>query len=217
MADDLSCDDLARLYPLWLWSRIPAGRGFVQARWPELRSRLRIEAGNADDDCGNARLAGLMAFCRMAGEMKDNAALTEGMTAAREALRKRISYELAHPRGGLIRSLPRGGAGFVRWRHLTPDVARVLARYAKSTTTQLMAHYVDHQRPGWWLAWNVEQLMRNEVPYQLPSTSLEIFSARALVLQEPAAKLETFIDLPWCQADEFYIQKLALTLHAAVR
>jgi hypothetical protein len=60
----------------------------------------------------------------------------------------------------------------------------------------------------------IEQLMRNEAPFQLPTTPLEIFTARALILAEPAEKLQAFIDLPWCRADEFYIQKLALTLRA---
>ena len=38
---------------------------------------------------------------------------------------------------------------------------------------------------------------------------------RALLLGEPAEKLQTLIDIPWCRADEFYIQKLALTLAAS--
>ena len=65
-----------------------------------------------------------------------------------------------------------------------------------------------------WIAWNVEQLMRNESPFQLPTTPLEIFTARALLSAEPAEKLQTFLDQPWCRADEFYIQKLALTVRA---
>jgi len=61
----------------------------------------------------------------------------------------------------------------------------------------------------------VEQLMRNEVPFQLPSTPMEIFNARALVLGEPSTSLQKYIDQPWCRADEYFIQKLALTLHRA--
>jgi len=212
IAEDPVWDDLARLYPLWLWSQTPAGKGFTTANWQEFRSRLQVAPPKSDDDCGNARLAGLIAYCRMARVMKDASALDNGVAATRQAMRKRIIYELAHPRGGVIRSLPRGGAGFVRWRYLTPDVASLLARYSKSITAGLMTNYVDHQRPGWWIAWNVEQLMRNEVPFQLPSTPMEIFNARALVLGEPPTSLQKYIDQPWCQADEYFIQKLALTL-----
>ncbi|MBN2506551.1 MAG: hypothetical protein JXQ71_07645 [Verrucomicrobia bacterium] len=57
--------------------------------------------------------------------------------------------------------------------------------------------------------------MRNENPFPLPTPPLEIFTARAWILGEPATVLRTFLDLPWCRADEFHIQKLALLLHAA--
>jgi hypothetical protein len=41
--------------------------------------------------------------------------------------------------------------------------------------------------------------------------SRDIFAARAFILGEPADALQKFIDLPWCRADEYYIQKLALS------
>jgi hypothetical protein len=75
--------------------------------------------------------------------------------------------------------------------------------------------YVDHHRPTWWLAWNVETLWGNEVPLAFPTESLEIFAARAMILNEPANDLEKFIDRPWCKGDEYYIQKLALALGSA--
>jgi len=97
---------------------------------------------------------------------------------------------------------------------LTPDVAALLAKHALPVTQKLVENYVDKQRPGWWLAWNVEQLWANEVPFQLPSTPYEFFSARALILNEPRAKLQGFVDLPWCSGDEFYARKWALTCMA---
>jgi hypothetical protein len=129
-------------------------------------------------------------------------------------MRNRLEYEFAHTRGGAIRMLPVDRAVFVRWRFLTPEVGTLISRYALKTEQNLVYAYVDYQRPGWWIAWNVEQMMRNEAPYQLPSTALDIFSARSLILNEPAQRLESFLDLPWCKADEFYIQKIALALSA---
>jgi hypothetical protein len=35
------------------------------------------------------------------------------------------------------------------------------------------------------------------------------------ILGETADKLAAFVDIPWCRADEYYVQKLALTLNAA--
>jgi hypothetical protein len=44
--------------------------------------------------------------------------------------------------------------------------------------------------------------------------SAEIFAAKALILREPVERLAAYVDLPWCKADEYYIQKLALVLAA---
>jgi hypothetical protein len=42
----------------------------------------------------------------------------------------------------------------------------------------------------------------------------EVFAARALILREPAKKLTCFLDIPWCKADLFYIQKLLFCIEA---
>jgi hypothetical protein len=44
--------------------------------------------------------------------------------------------------------------------------------------------------------------------------SAEIFAARALILGESGDKLESFLDIPWCKADLFYIQKLVFCIEA---
>jgi hypothetical protein len=129
-------------------------------------------------------------------------------------MRERLVYELAHTRGGVIQMIPKGRFACVRWRRLTPDVARFLVKYGREIESRLVSVYVDRHRPGWWLAWNVEQLMRNETPFQMPTTPLEIFNAKALLIGESPEQLTAYLDIPWCRADEFYIQKLALTLRA---
>ena len=131
-------------------------------------------------------------------------------------MRERLVYEWAHTRGGLITQVPHLRTIFGRWRHLTPDVARFLAAYAKPIHQHLVDDYVDYHRPAWWLAWNVELTVRNECPFSVPTMSAEIFAARALILGEPADRLKTFVDLPWCKADLFYIQKLALCRQAGL-
>ena len=57
--------------------------------------------------------------------------------------------------------------------------------------------------------------MRNESPYEFPTVAADVFAAQAWVLKEGAAKLALFIDRPWCHADLYYMQKLALTINAA--
>jgi hypothetical protein len=103
---------------------------------------------------------------------------------------------------------------FGRWHHLTPDVARLLAEQAGDVHRHLVDVYVDFHRPAWWLAWAPEFMWRNETPFSFPSMSAEIFAAKALILHEPVEKLAQYVDLPWCKADLYHMQKLALTLAA---
>jgi len=205
--------DTARLYPLWVWAYVTNDWTTLEKQWPELRERIRVERDEKEDDCGNARIAGLIAGCRIARHLKDRDMEAKLTLALRAALRERLVYELSHTRGGLT-TMTAGGrrAAFGRWRNLTPDVARVLRLYAKDVHAGLMDVYVDHHRPTWWLAWNVETLWGNEVPMAFPTQSQEVFAARAMILGEPAGKLSSYLDQPWCKADLYYIEKLAMTL-----
>lgn len=206
---------LERLYPLWLWWRRTEGFEKLAAAWPRLRGLVSQPAGRFETDCGNARAAGLIAYCRLARRQGDAAALEEGLAAAKRALRQRLEYELAHPRGGLLLAVPVLRTAFSRWHRLSPEIGRLAAERAGPIQRRLMEVYVDYHRPLWHLAWGVETLVRNECPLELPSSAIDIFQARSWILGEPAAKLEGFLDLPWCKADEYFIEKLALVLAAA--
>lgn len=124
----------------------------------------------------------------------------------------RLPYEFTHTRGGLITQVPVLRSIFGRWRHLTPEVGRLCASYAGQTRKHLMDVYVDYHRPTWYLAWNVETMWRNECPFAFPTMAAEVFAARALILR--SEKLTRFLDIPWCKADLFYIQKLLFAIES---
>jgi hypothetical protein len=126
-------------------------------------------------------------------------------------MRARLEYELSHTEGGVM---TRHGTHslFGRWHFLTPEVARLCAAHAGEIERHLMDVYVDHHRPTWWLAWNVEVMWRNEAPLSFPTVAQDVFAARAMILREKPEMLARYLDLPWCKGDETYIQKLALLL-----
>jgi hypothetical protein len=212
--DDITRSDVARLYPVWLWAHATGDWRHVQWNWKALREMAIRPPNKMEEDCRNGHLAGLIAYCRLAHYAKDDAAVDDGLAAARKAMRERLVYELAHTRGGLITQVPTSRTIFARWRHLTPEVARLLSTYAGDIHQHLADVYVDYHRPTWWLAWNVELMMRNECPFAFPTLSAEAFSAKAMILGEPAEKLERYLDIPWCKADLFYIQKLVSCIEA---
>jgi len=212
--NDITRSQPARLYPLWLWAHVTGDWTKVEADWQQLRELVSAGPNKMEEDCRNGHLAGLIAYCRMARHAKDAAAVEQGLTSARRAMRERLEYEFAYTRGGLITEVPTLRSIFDRWRHLTPEVGRSCSEYAGDTHRHLMRVYVDYHRPTWWMAWNVETMWRNECPFQFPTVSAEIFAARALILGEPAEKLERYLDLPWCRADLFYVQKLVYCIEA---
>jgi hypothetical protein len=167
-----------------------------------------------EEDCRNGYLAGLIAYCRMAMRIRDEKAAEKGLNTAHRAFRQRLEYEFAYTRGGLITQVPVLRSIFGRWRHLTPEIGRLCANYAIETHKSLMDIYIDYHRPTWYLAWSPETMWRNECPFAFPTMAMEVFSARALILQEPAEKLARFLDIPWCKADLFYIRKLVLAIEA---
>jgi hypothetical protein len=215
VADDFGRTELARLYPLWLWARVSGDWSKLESDRCRLRSLADSPLNAIEEDCRNGHVAGLIAYCRIAHHRQDQDAMQYGLIAARRALRERLEYEFAYTKGGVITRVPVGRSIFGRWRHLTPEVGRLLQTYAEPTQRHLMDVYVDYHRPTWWLAWNVELMLRNESPFSLPTMAAEIFDARALVLREPPQKLARYLDVPWCRADLFYLQKLVACLEAS--
>jgi hypothetical protein len=214
LMDDITRSDVARLYPLWLWAQATGDWEHIENCWPQLKPLVDQPANKMAEDCRNGYLAGLIAYCRIARHVNDKEAVEKGRAVARRALRERLTYELANTKGGLITAVPVSRSIFARWRHLTPEVGRFLAHYAGPTHRQLMNVYVDYHRPTWYLAWGVETAWRNESPFAFPTMPAEIFAARAWILNEPAETLRSFLDIPWCKADLFYIQKLVCCLEA---
>jgi hypothetical protein len=212
---DILRNDVARLYPCWAWAQTSQDWSKLERDWPALRGFAERRPNPMEEDCRNGYLAGLIAYCRIADHMKDQEAVASGVAVARSAIRDRLVFEFAHTRGGLIWQVPKLRSIFSRWRFLTPEVGRLLNQQVRTIHAGLMDRYVEYHRPTWWLAWDVETMMRNESPYEFPSMSVEVFAARSLILNEGPDKLGLFIDRPWCHADLYYIQKLALTLNAA--
>jgi len=212
--DDIIRQNTARLYPLWLWAHVTGDWSRIEHDWKSLCELVAEVPNKMEEDCRNGYLAGLIAYCRMARRMRDNAAVERGLTATRTAMRERLAYEFAHTRGGLITQVPVSRSIFSRWRHLTPEVGRLCTAYAEQIHRNLVETYVDYHRPTWHLAWNVETMWRNECPFAFPTMSAEVFAAKALILSEPAENLIRYLDVPWCKADLFYTQKIVFCIEA---
>ena len=212
--DDITRQPIARLYPLWLWAHVTGDWSWIEDNWKNLQKLITETPNKIEEDCRNGYLAGLIAYCRIARRMNDNAALERALAMTRAAMRERLTFELSHTRGGLITQVPVSRSIFSQWRNLTPEIGRLCSVYAGRIHKYLMDVYVDYHRPAWYLAWGVETMWRNECPFAFPTMPAEIFAAKALILHEPADRLTSYLDIPWCKADLFYIQKLIFCIEA---
>ncbi|MEJ5341322.1 MAG: PQQ-binding-like beta-propeller repeat protein [Thermogutta sp.] len=212
--DDRHFDRLARLYPFWLWTYHTGDAHLAERVKASLAEIVSQGSKPADIDLGNSAIAGWIAAARFARHFGLPEIEERAVSQAKTAIRTRLDYEWQHPIDGLFAEARTSRWVCARWRNLTPELARLLAHYARPIQERLVDRYVDHHRPTWWLAWNVELAWRNESPFSLPSMAQEIFSAKALILQTPPDVLATWVDIPWCSADLYYIEKLAWTIRA---
>jgi len=204
IVDDVKRSETGKVYVLWLWSKVSGDSTHLPTVFP-------VAAALPDTDCGNSRLSGLIAACRIAKHLQDNKALENLLPPTRSAMRARVKYELDHPESGLI--LPLANRSLLsRWHFLTPPVANLIRTFAPKITEHLMDVYIDHHRPTWFLAWNVELLWRNEAPFGFPDVPVDVLGAKALILGQHPSELERYVDLPCFKGDEYQIQKLALIL-----
>ena len=213
--DDITRSDVARLYPLWLWAGVTGDWEHIESEWGRLKALVDQPANKMEEDCRNGYLAGLIAYCRMADRMKDDESRQKGLKITRAALRERLAYEFAHTRGGLISEVPVSRSIFARWRHLTPEIGRFLAalrrEHAPAPHGRLRGLSSADLASGLGRRDPVAQRVSRSPSRQMPA---EIFAARAWILKEPAQKLASVLDIPWCKADLFYLQKLVLCLEA---
>lgn len=212
--DDRHLEPLFRLYCLWLWAHHAADDTIAENVRVRLAELISQEPQAVDVDLGNSRIAGWIAAARWARQLRLAELEGQAVAKAHSAMRRRLEYEWNHPIDGVFLEARNGRWVCARWRNLTPEVARLLAECAGPVQAKLMERYVEYHRPTWWLAWNVELAWRNESPFSLPSMAAEIFAAQALILGVTPEKLAGRLDIPWCAADLFYIQKLVWALQA---
>jgi len=96
MGSEIVRADTARLYPLYLWAANTGDWERLGRDWPALKAVIKPEAPKNEADLGNARLSGLIAACRIARQLNDDATAKSLLLATREQLRGRLRLEFAH-------------------------------------------------------------------------------------------------------------------------
>jgi hypothetical protein len=210
-----------------LWHAAHACGLAVKEHWPAVVRRVApllakdytfdtTEAHRKDEaERLTGDLAGLIGFVRLARSdaVRDRAAERAGLDRLRQLLELRVNLDRVNPRvleptDSTTAKLH--AAKLARYCGLVPEVGAALAKHTGGATRKRLAAF-RASRPGWWLAAG-DRLIGGENYCSPPHLSRALFAGAALVEGVPAADLARWVDVPWCAADLYFVEKAALAL-----
>lgn len=209
---------LRRVHALWAWADATGDWDLLEPIWRErirpIIFRLSPPEGAEAMLHDNALLSGAIAYARIARHFEDAPAERAGVAAATAMLRLRIEAERTYEHTRFLqmaRNTQRPG----RYLYLTPTIGRVVRDHALGRAEGLYELYIAHHRPTWYLAWGPLVYHSVERSLDHPINPWATFCARAMIFEDSPDQLRAVLDLPWSQADPYYVHKLALIARAS--
>jgi len=226
-----------RLYALWTYARYTGDWPLIERYWDHIRAVAHsidpaaIESGSGPALSVNRRAASLVGYARMAGELSRRGRHRAGyerehrwaLQAAAEALRARLEWEAAHrpsgqpwstnwlkEKGRFDAFMDTGwgsGGQIARYEGLVPPIARLLRDYMPGDV-QLHEAFLDVVVPAQGLSYTFIP-NRGEIFSNLPHQAMQVFLAKALLMQADRAELRHLLSFAWCRGDLYFIRKLA--------
>lgn len=216
------------VYAFWLYLELVAGRDSLLAHYPAIQSRMEdvlegnpLPAGTWGDGRDraqvlNGNLAGTIGFGRLARWMEDEEAFEVSVRAVRVLLEERVnldrtSGDIVVPTRSASKSLH--NYKLARYCDLVPEVGWVLREQTQGVAAKRLEQFRE-QRPGWWMAFG-DRLIGGE-NYTNPRHFPRSLLAGAVFIEDVGSeRLATWLDVPWCKGDLWYIEQLVLTLRIA--
>jgi len=224
---------LGNLYALWLYTERTGDSSLVTQNWEGIRSCYAnyVERSDLPDYelFRNRYIAGLIGYARLAKGRDDGTSAEAARLAAQLLAEQLQSFQtglkdLAPPsiksvsevdgfigRGNSLFCGAHHHAKIAKFLDLQPEIAAAVRDNALEAARAYL-RVIDLTMPGWYLAWEERQVHFGENCVDYPDQALSIFRAKALIERPPREKLERFLDIPWCEGDLYYIEKLARLL-----
>jgi hypothetical protein len=161
----------------------------------------------------NGDLAGLIAFARFAKSRSEEDTYQKASRRISQFARLRVDLERTNPQllaPATTATKRLHHFKLARFDHLGADVAEMFSEEERTLAASRLKSFRE-ARPGWWMAF-AERFVGGENYISPPHLSHAIFAGSALVEKVDAATLAGWIDIPWCEADFFFIEKCVLTL-----
>jgi hypothetical protein len=161
----------------------------------------------------NGDLAGLYATIHLAKKANDAETAERARKKAAILLQWRLDLERINPRivektDAATKSLHH--FKLARYLHLPEPVANVLAQ--DGSAAKRLAEF-RAARPTWWLAFG-DRLMGGENYTVSPDFGRALFGGAALMERRPTAELQEWLDVPWCRADLYFIERITWAIRS---
>lgn len=218
------------VYAFWAYCHFAADPAAARFHWETIQRRMQplIDAPYSFDIHKfdftrdeamllNGNLAGLIGFIRLARLLDQADIESAALSRLTELLEFRVNLERVNPHL-LDRSLATRTLHLyhlARYDHLTPELAHAIRRSSLDLASSRI-HAFREARPGWWLAFG-DRTIGGENYTNPPHTTHALFAAAACIEQLPASTLIQWLDVPWCRADLYFIERCTLILGAQIR
>ncbi len=217
------------VYAFWAYVNATGDAAAASNHWSEIKQRVQplLGAGYQFDimkknyardeaEALNGNLAALMATVRLAQTNGDPVIERKALERAQQLLELRVNLERVNPRileptDSTSKHLHAGK--LARFCSLTPEVGEALRTLTDGCGA---AHLNDFResRNAWYLAF-VDRMIGGENYTNPLHFSRALFAGAVFVEHMPVEQIASFVDVPWCKGDFYFIEKCALALGAA--
>jgi hypothetical protein len=219
-----NASSLFGVYAWWSYCFYTSNKTFVGVtKLPPLAEspyKFDVRSANSGKDEAeklNGDLAGLVGFRRLARASHDPGAGEEAEKKFRELLELRINLERVNPRileKTFSASKNLHNYKLTRYCDLVPEIGAALRKWSGGCGPARLKTFRE-ERNGWYLAFG-DRMIGGE-NYTTPlHFSRALFDGATFVEELPGEQLAPFVDVPWCKADLYFIEKCVYALWARV-
>jgi hypothetical protein len=216
------------VHAFWTYCHFANDPAAARSHWPAIQRRIqplldapypfdirRTDYSRDEAALLNGNLAGLIGFIQLARLLDQTDAELEALPRLTELLQHRVNLERVNPRlldrSTATRSLHL--FHLARYEQLTPEIAHAIRHWSHDLASPRLRAFRE-SRPAWWLAFG-DRTVGGENYTNPPHFTHALFTAASLLEQASATTLFGWLDVPWCKADLYFIERCTLALRAA--
>lgn len=216
------------VYAFWLYTHVTGDAAAGKSHWPAIQARMQplLAQPYAFDPANrkytkdeaqklNGDLAGLIAFVRLARLNADPAAERQGAEKVAQLLEIRVNLDRINTNVLEKTSTASKGlhiAKLARYCDLTPEVCLALVKHTDGLAAVRLSAF-RKERNAWYMAFG-ERMIGGENYISPAHLSHALFNGAAMIERLDPPTLRSFIDIPWCKGDLYFIEKCALALRS---